>query len=322
MMSYRAGQGVANVSMLLNLLGGVGLLLFGVNLMSTGLQEVAGDRLRRAIQSTCTNSFFGLLTGTVVTALVHSSSAVSAMVVGLVNGRLMTLQQAIGVIMGANIGTTVTAQMIAFRPENLALPAVGIGAILYLLARGKPAGYAGQAVLGFGLLFLGLEAMEVSMLPLRDLPSFAKSMVQLSANPLLAVMVGTVMTAILQSSTATIGLLQSLAAQGFVPLKTAIPIMFGDNIGTTTDALIVGIGANLEARRAAILHTLFNTFGALLFIGLLPLWARVVAMTSTDISRQIANAHTLFNVASAIVMLPFSRHLVKAACWLVPDRGR
>lgn len=308
--------------MILNLLGGVGLLLFGVHLMSSGLQEVSGDRLRNAIRATCSNSILGLVTGTLVTALVHSSSAVSAIVVSLVNGRLMTLEQAVGVIMGANIGTTVTAQMIAFRPENLALPAVGLGAILYFLAREKPAGNAGQAVLGFGLLFLGLEAMDASMQPLRDLPSFGRTMVLLSGNPLLGVVAGTVMTAILQSSTATIGMLQSLAAQGFVPLKAAIPIMFGDNIGTTTDALIAGIGASLEARRAAVLHTLFNLIGTLLFLGLLPLAVRVVALTSSDISRQIANAHTLFNVVSAAVMLPFSRHLVEAACWLVPGRDR
>jgi phosphate:Na+ symporter len=308
--------------MLLNLLGGVGLLLFGVNLMSTGLREVAGDRLRRAIRAACSNSWFGLLTGSVVTALIHSSSAMSAIVVGLVNSRLMTLQQAVGVIMGVNIGTTVTAQMIAFRPENLALPAVGFGTVLHLLARERPAGYVGQALLGFGLLFLGLEAMDASVQPLRDLPSFGRAMVLLSGEPLLGVVAGIVMTVVLQSSTATIGMLQSLAAQGFVPLKAAIPIILGDNIGTTTDALIVSIGASLDARRAAILHTLFNVIGTLLFLGLLPLAVRVIALTSTDISRQIANAHTLFNVVSALVMLPFSKYLVGVACWLAPDRER
>ncbi len=301
------------MNVLIGIIGGLGLFLFGMHNMSEGLKQAAGERLKRLLEALTTNKLSGVITGTVVTALVQSSSATTVMVVGLVNARIMSLHQAVGVIMGANIGTTVTAQLIAFQIEEIALPAAGLGVFLYMFSKKERLRFLGQVVLGFGLLFLGLEVMKDALRPLRELEAFRQLLISFGQNPLLGVLAGTAITVAVQSSSASIGLLQSLAAEGLVPLRSALPILFGDNIGTTITAALSAIGASIAAKRAAAVHVVFNVVGTLIFLPLLPVVATVVSATSGDVVRQIANAHTLFNVTNTIIQLP----LAGAIVWLV-----
>lgn len=303
---------------LFGMLGGLGLFIYGMQLMGDGLQRAAGDRLRRILEALTTNPVMGVLLGACVTALIQSSSATTVIVVGLVNAGIMTIHQAAGVIMGANIGTTVTAQLIAFRLTDYNLPAIGLGLALMLFARSKPLRHIGQITFGFGLLFLGMGIMAGALKPLKDAPIFTRAMVSLGEHPILGVLVGTGFTAVVQSSSATIGVLQALASQGLVSLRAALPILFGDNIGTCVTALLASIGANVNARRAAYLHLLFNVIGTVVFMLALPLVFRAVSLTSTDVVRQIANAHTLFNSVNVLIQLPFIAVLVALATRLAP----
>lgn len=306
------------MNVLIGLVGGLGLFLFGVHNMSEGLKQAAGERLKRLLEALTTNRLSGVFTGAVVTALIQSSSATTVMVVGLVNARIMSLHQAVGVIMGANIGTTVTAQLIAFQIEALALPAAGLGVFLYMFSKKERLRFLGQVVLGFGLLFLGLEVMKEALRPLRELEAFRQLLVSFGENPFLGVIAGTAVTVAVQSSSASIGLLQSLAAEGLVPLRSALPILFGDNIGTTITAALSAIGASIAAKRAAAVHVVFNVVGTLIFLPLLPVIATIVAATSSDIVRQIANAHTLFNVTNTIIQLPLAGAIVWIVMRLLP----
>ncbi|MGB4303553.1 MAG: Na/Pi cotransporter family protein, partial [Syntrophomonadaceae bacterium] len=249
-------------------LGGLGIFLFGLRTMSDGLQSVAGDRMRSILEKGTRNPVRGVFTGLIVTGLIQSSSATTVLTVGLVNAELLTLRQAIGVIMGANIGTTVTAYLIGFNLKDYALPILGVGALIFLFARKKKLKSIGQAIFGFGLLFFGLTIMGDGMKPLKDLSFFADLMSSIDNNALIGVIIGVVFTAIVQSSSATIGVLQELANQGAVTYLQAVPILFGDNIGTTITALLAGLGASVAARRAALTHFLFNLFGTLIFLPL------------------------------------------------------
>lgn len=297
----------------IGIVGGLGLFLFGMHNMSEGLKQAAGERLKRLLEALTTNRLSGVATGTVVTAILQSSSATTVMVVGLVNARIMSLHQAVGVIMGANIGTTVTAQLIAFQIEALSLPAVGLGVLLFMFSKRERLRFLGQVVLGFGLLFLGLEVMKETLRPLRELEAFRELLISFGQNPVLGVIAGTAITVAVQSSSASIGLLQSLAAEGLVPLRSALPILFGDNIGTTITAALSAIGASVAAKRAAAVHVVFNVVGTLLFLPFLPIIASIVINTSDEIVRQIANAHTLFNVSNTVIQLPLAGVIV----WLV-----
>lgn len=303
------------------LVGGLGLFLFGMRSMADGLQKTAGDRLKRLLEVLTTNRISGVLMGALVTALLQSSSTTTVMTVGFVNARLLTLQQAVGVIMGANIGTTVTAQLIAFRLEQYALPTIGIGVALVMFARRERARYVGQALMGFGMLFLGLEVMTDSLRPLREAQVVKNLLLSLGATPLLGVLVGAGITVAVQSSSAAIGLLQSMAAEGLVPIQSALPILFGDNIGTTITAVLSSIGASVAAKRAAAVHVVFNVVGTVIFLLLLPILTPIVVATSADIVRQIANAHAMFNIANTIIQLPFAALIVWLVVKLVPDRG-
>lgn len=302
------------------IVGGLGLFLYGMRNMSDGLQNVAGQRLRRLLEVLTTNRFMGVLMGTLVTALVQSSSTTTVMVIGFVNARLMTLSQAVGVIMGANIGTTVTAQLIAFRLENYALPALGLGAVITLFAKRKKLRYLGQVIMGFGMLFLGITLMSNALTPLRELESFRRILVSLSDNPIFGVLAGTGLTVVLQSSSASIGILQSLAAQGLITAKAALPVLFGDNIGTTITAVISSIGATVAAKRAAAIHVVFNLIGTVIFVIALPVVLPLVVATSQDIVRQIANAHTMFNIGNTLIQLPFAGLIVWLVLHLVPGK--
>jgi len=310
------------VGIIFGLIGGLGLFLFGMRSMADGLQKTAGDRLKRLLEVLTTNRLSGVLMGAVVTALLQSSSTTTVMTVGFVNARLMTLQQAVGVIMGANIGTTVTAQLIAFRLEQYALPTIGIGVALVMFARRERARYIGQVLMGFGMLFLGLEVMTDALRPLRDAQVFKDLLVSLGTNPLMGVLVGTGITVAVQSSSAAIGLLQSMAAEGLIPIQSALPILFGDNIGTTITAVLSAIGASVAARRAAAVHVVFNVIGTVIFLILLPFLTPLVVASSADIVRQIANAHAMFNIINTVIQLPFAAAIVWLVVKLVPDRGR
>ncbi|MDD4569289.1 MAG: Na/Pi cotransporter family protein [Tepidanaerobacteraceae bacterium] len=301
-----------------SMFGGLGLFVYGMRLMGEGLERAAGDRLKGLLEILTRNRFLGVLMGALVTAIIQSSSATTVMVVGLVNAGIMDLSQAIGVIMGANIGTTMTAQLIAFKLTDLALPAIGLGTGIFLFGRNKTQRYIGQVVLGFGLLFFGMQTMQVALKPLSKMPEFISFMANFSKTPLLGVVAGFLTTGLVQSSSATIGILQALASQGIINISMALPILFGDNIGTCVTALLSSIGTNITARRTAVFHLAFNMVGTLVFMLILPLIQMFVSFTSADPVRQIANAHTIFNISNTLIQLPFTFLLAKLVTSLIP----
>jgi phosphate:Na+ symporter len=331
-------------SMAFAFMGGLGLFLYGMKIMSEGLQKTAGDRLRRILERLTSNRVVALLVGAMVTAVIQSSSATTVMVVGFVNAGLMNLMQAIGVILGANIGTTVTAQMIAFKIQRYALPAIGIGVGLRLFARRRKSQYIGEIFLGFGLLFYGLETMKHGLAAFKSLPAFQQAFVTFGTSPVLAVLAGALLTMVLQSSSATVGVTMALAASGMLTFTGGLGLVLGENIGTTITALLASIGTNVTARRAARAHFLFNVLGVCYVLLLFPFFAELVNhFTPGDpdmvvntaaqaaqlgvavgdkpyISRHLANAHTFFNVFNCLIFLPFIGLLAKVSTWMVPGR--
>ena len=302
---------------LLHVLAGVGLFLYGIKLMSDALQYLAGDRMRRLVGTLTSTPVRGVVIGALVTMLIQSSSGVTVMTVSFVNTGLMTLNQAIGVIMGANIGTTVTAQIIAFKIKDIALPFIAIGAFLALLSKNKRHRQMGNGLVGFGMIFLGMQTMEASMAFLRDRQDF---FLALGGNPLLGVLAGTALTVVVQSSAATIGLTIAMASQGLLDINAALPIILGDNIGTTITAVIAAIGTNRPAQQAAAAHVLFNTIGVAVFLLGLPLFKTAVLWTASDIGRQLANGHTMFNVLNTLLFLPFVGPYARFIRFILPDR--
>lgn len=300
-------------------LGGLGLFLYGMNLMGMSLEKAAGEKLKTLIEILTNNRLMGVLVGALVTMIIQSSSATTVMVVGFVNAGLMTLNQAVGVIMGANIGTTITSQLIAFKLTDIAPLAVAIGVALWITTSNKRVKNGAEILIGFGILFVGMDMMGASLAPLSKNETFKNIIVSLN-DPFLGVLVGMGLTTIIQSSSASIGLLQALATQGLIDINIAFPILFGDNIGTTTTTLISSVGTNKTAKRAAILHFLFNLIGTILFMTVLriPVQKLVVYLTPNNVQRQIANAHTFFNIFNVIIQFPFANLLVKAATKLVP----
>lgn len=294
----------AYVTLLFGLIGGLGLFLYGMQLMAEGLQKMAGDRLRRLLEVLTSTPIVGVLVGGLVTMLIQSSSATTVMVVGFVNAGLLTLKQAVSLIMGANIGTTVTAFMVSLKLTDLALPAIGIGFALSLLGKRKNTRFVGQTMLGFGLLFLGMKFMGDTMKPLKDSPYFTRLILSFGQSPLLGVLVGAVFTAIVQSSSATTGLVVTLASEGLIDLNSALALILGSNIGTTATAMLSAIGSQLAARRAAIAHLLFNVFGVVLFIIVFRPFVALVQTTHPLLERQVANAHILFNIINTMLLLP------------------
>ena len=305
-----------SMNAIFQLLGGVGLFLYGIKLMGDALQSLAGDRMRRLVGSLTRTPVRGVLIGAFVTMLIQSSSATTVMTVSFVHAGLMTLQQAVGVIMGANIGTTMTAQIIAFKLSAYALPLVGIGMFLAIFGKSKRQRYIGNGLVGFGLLFLGMKTMEDSMSFLRGRQDLFLSF---SSNPLLGVMVGTGITMVVQSSAATIGLTIAMATQGLFGLDAALPIVLGDNIGTTITAVLASFGANRSAKQTAAAHVMFNVIGVLWALALLPMFKSVVVLTAHDVSHQLANAHTLFNVLNTLFFLPFTGPFARLIQWILPS---
>jgi len=300
------------------LIGGLGLFLFGIKIMGEALQDLAGDKLRQLIASLTSTPVKGVFVGALVTILIQSSSATTVMSVSFVHAGLMTLKQAVGVIMGANIGTTVTAQLIAFKIKDYALPIIGIGMFLSVFGRTKKQKYIGSGLVGFGLLFLGMEHMGNSMSFLQGRKDI---FLAFSSHPVLGVLVGAVVTMLVQSSSATIGLTIAMAVQGLIDINIAIPILLGDNVGTTITAVLASLGSNRSAKQAAAAHVLFNLIGVAIFLLAMPLFKYLVFMTANDIGRQIANAHTLFNFTNTLIFLPFVSLFVKLIQRIVPSKG-
>nr|WP_206772850.1 Na/Pi cotransporter family protein [Bacillus mycoides] len=303
--------------MIFQFIGGLGIFLFGIKYMGDGLQQAAGDRLRDILDRFTTNPLMGVLAGMLVTVLIQSSSGTTALTVGLVSAGFMTLRQAIGVIMGANIGTTVTAFIIGIKIGEYALPIMAVGAILLFFFKNKKVHSVGQVVFGFGMLFFGLELMSAGMKPLRSLESFQELMVSMSDNPILGIVVGTVFTLIVQSSSATIGILQELFGQGAIDLQAALPVLFGDNIGTTITAVLAAIGTSIAARRAALVHVIFNIIGTIIFTIILIPFTSLIQYFQTSLNLNpemtIAFAHGTFNVTNTIIQFPF----IAVLAWIV-----
>lgn len=314
------------MEMAVGLLGGLGLFLYGMTIMGNGLQKSAGARLKKTIEILTTNRIVGMLVGAFVTMIIQSSSATTVMVVGFVNAGIMSLIQAAGVIMGANIGTTITAQMVALNLSEIAPAIVGIAVGVWIFSNNKKTTNVAEIFIGFGILFLGMELMKNSMKPLRELESFHDIILSFDANSikayLAAIFIGFVITAIVQSSSATTGILIAMAFEGLITLDIALPIIFGTNIGTCVTALISSIGANRTAKRAATIHMLFNVMGTLIFIILFrDITVHIAKSLSPDnTARQLANAHTFFNITNTILLLPFANHLVTMANKIIPVR--
>ena len=314
-----------SVANILSMAGGLGLFLFGIRTMGDGLENAAGAKLKRMLEVLTGNRFLAVLVGFVVTAIIQSSTATTVMVVGFVNAGMMSLAQAVGVIMGANIGTTVTSLLIALNFSSVAAAAVLVGVILMLASKKTVVKNLGAIFTGFGLLFLGIDMMSDSMAPLRESAGFMNFIVTVSESPLrplFGIILGIVMTAVLQSSSASVGVLQPLAMQGLVPLKFSVFVLFGQNIGTCLTALFSTVGAKKNSKRAAVIHLLFNLIGTGIFIliALLAPYVEWIEKLSPDPMAQIAISHIVFNIVSTVIMFPFANVLVKLSCLLVPGK--
>lgn len=311
---------INDIGMLFSFIGGLGLFLYGMNIMADGLQKSAGGKMKQLLGFLTNNRFLAVIVGTVITGIIQSSSATTVMVVGFVNAGIMTLAQAVGVIMGANIGTTVTAWIVSmsewgafFKPEFIAPLVVGIGSFVILFSKSSKKKTVGEIAVGFGILFIGLSLMSDSITPYKDAPIFSKAFTVLGNNPILALLAGLVVTGIIQSSSASVGILQTLAMNGIVNWKSAIFITLGQNIGTCVTALLSSAGAQKMAKRAAVIHLLFNVIGAIIF-GIIMFVIFTVApdFASSKIdSVQISIFHTIFNVSNTIILFPFANQLVK-----------
>lgn len=304
-------------------LGGIALFLYGMQLMGDGLQKAAGAKLQKILEVMTGRLPFGVLLGAVVTAVLQASGATTVMTVGLVNAGLLTLKQGFGIIMGANIGTTMTAQLIAFKLSDYITVLIFVGFFIQLLAKRRRGKYLGQVMLGFGILMLGMDMMGKAVMPLRNYPGFVDFIGAFSDNPLIGVGVGIVMTVLIQSSSATIGILIAMAGQGLIPLEGAIPVLLGDNIGTCITAILASMRANITAKRVALAHVMFNVIGSLIFVTFMSLFVKLVLAVSPhgDIARQIANAHTAFNVINTLLFMPFAGYFIKFIERLLPGKG-
>ena len=311
------------VELVLSLLGGLGLFLYGMQMMSTNLEAVAGNRMKQILVYSSANRFLGVFVGAGITALIQSSSATTVMTVGFVNSGLMSLRQAVWIIMGANIGTTITGQLIALDVGVLAPLIAFAGIILLIFVKNKKIQHIGGIVAGIGVLFIGMGMMSDAMVPLRDSPTFVELMTKFS-NPLLGIIVGAVFTAIIQSSSASVGILQALAMGGVINLHSAVFVLFGQNIGTCITALLASIGTSRNAKRATMIHFMFNVIGTVIFVTLCiltPFTDFIISLTPDNPVAQIANVHTIFNITTTVILLPFGTMLEKLATMMLPDKA-
>lgn len=316
----------------IGLFGGLALFLFGMDIMTLALKRVTGDHMKGLLERMTGNRLLGVLTGATVTAVIQSSSITTVLLVGFISAGLMSASQSVAVILGANIGTTVTAQVLAFKVDTIALPMLATGFFLSMIAKREEWRQGGLIILGLGLIFFGMSIMSDAMKPLRDFAPFLQFMQTLD-NPLMAALVGAGFTALIQSSSATTGILIVMAGQGLIGLEAAIALALGANIGTCITAMLASIGKPREAVRAAVVHTLFNVAGVMIWIGFVSQLAEIaraispahleltgLARTSAEVPRQIANVHTFFNVVNAALFVGFTTQISRLAEWLVPDR--
>ena len=305
----------------LALLGGLALFLYGMQMMSTGLEAAAGNRMKSILEKLTSNRVKGVLFGAAITAVIQSSSATTVMVVGFVNSGLMTLKQAVWVIMGANIGTTITGQLIALDIGAIAplFAIAGVGATMFI--KSEKVHHISSIFAGLGILFMGMDMMGAAMSPLKESEAFISLMTKFD-NPLLGILVGALFTAVIQSSSASVGILQALASTGMIPLSSAVFVLFGQNIGTCITAVLVSIGMKVNAKRTTVIHLLFNIIGTVLFTVIClvtPYVTWIEAMTPGDPVAQIANAHTVFNIVTTLLLLPFGTHMANIAVRILPD---
>lgn len=307
-----------NIDVLVGIFGGIGLFLYGMKIMGDGLENAAGDKLKTILEKLTTNRFLGVVLGAVVTAIIQSSAATTVMAVSFVNAGLMTLMQAVGVIMGANIGTTITAQMVSIDFSKIAPFIVGCGSLVILVSRKKKTKDIAHIALGFGLLFLGLTMMTGAMKPLANSQWFKDIIIFISGNIFLGILVGMLLTALIQSSSAITGVLVALATAGVIDMTAAFPIILGSNIGTCITAILSSIGTNRTAKKAALIHLVFNITGMLLILPIVNPFIDFIQNMGGTVARQVANAHTIFNVTVTIIIFPFAGLLVKLVNKILP----
>lgn len=310
-----------SITNILSLLGGLALFLYGMQMMSNGLEAAAGNKMKQILEKLTANRFLGVAVGAAITAVIQSSSATTVMVVGFVNSGMMTLSQAVWIIMGANIGTTITGQLIALDVGMMAPLFAFIGVAMVVFLKAPKAHHYGEILAGLGVLFIGMGMMSDSMSPLRDVPEFVSLMTKFS-NPIIGIAVGAAFTAVIQSSSASVGILQSLAGNGLLGLGDAVFVLFGQNIGTCITAVLAAIGTSKNAKRTTLIHLSFNVIGTVIFTVIClvsPLTALIESLTPGNAPAQIANMHTLFNIVTTLVLLPFGQYLAVVARKLLPD---
>ena len=310
-----------DLSLILKLLGGLALFLYGMQMMSDGLEKAAGDRLKTILEKLTSNRILGVIVGALITAAIQSSSATTVMVIGFVNARLMSLQQAVWIIMGANIGTTITGQLVALNVSEIAPLIAFAGVVLIVFLKNPKLHYFGSIIAGLGILFIGMDMMSSSMSPLRESEAFISLLTNFS-NPAIGILVGAVFTAIIQSSSASLGILQALARSGLIGLDGAVFVLFGQNIGTCITAVLASIGTGREAKQTTIIHLSFNIIGTIIFTTvclLTPLTSVVAGWSPDNAAQQIANMHTLFNVVTTLLLLPFGTYLAAFAQHILPS---
>ena len=310
-----------DLSLILKLLGGLALFLYGMQMMSDGLEKAAGDRLKTILEKLTSNRFLGVIVGALITAAIQSSSATTVMVIGFVNARLMTLQQAVWIIMGANIGTTITGQLVALNVSEIAPLIAFAGVVLIVFLKNPKLHYFGSIIAGLGILFIGMDMMSSSMSPLRESEAFISLLTNFS-NPAIGILVGALFTALIQSSSASLGILQALARSGLIGLDGAVFVLFGQNIGTCITAILASFGTSREAKQTTIIHLSFNIIGTIIFTTvclLTPLTSVVAGWSPDNAAQQIANMHTLFNVVTTLILLPFGTYLAALAQHILPS---
>lgn len=307
------------ILVLLQFSAGVALLLFGMRFMKDGLEKAAKTRIRRAIQTLTKTPVIGFITGTLITALVQSSTAVTVITIGFVNAGVLKFHQAVGIVLGTNVGTCITAQLISFKLEEIALPAIGLGSLMMLIPKRKSVRDIGQSIVGFGIVFLGINTMSDSLEPLKSSQEFINLLGQVSANPLLGVVAGVFFTALIHSSATTTGVVIALSRLDLLDLPTAIAIILGSNIGTCITGVLAAIGTPPGAKQVACAHVLLNVIGVALMLPFINPFADLVSATTPNLPRQIANAHTFFNVFSSLAVLPFSRQFASLVQKVIPE---
>jgi len=308
------------MNVIFNLIGGLALFIYGIHLMGDGLEKVASNKIRTILGKLTSSPLKGTIVGAIITSIIQSSSATTVLAVGFVNAGLLSFYQTLGIIFGANIGTTMTAQIIAFKLTEYALPVLAIGLCLYLICKNKSWKYFGLSLLGFGVLFLGLNIMTIGVKPLADSIIFKNIFIRFNTNPILAVIAGAIVTAIIQSSSVTTGIVLTLASLNLITLSGAVPLILGCNIGTCATALLACIGTSTNAKRTAVAHLFFNVFGTLIFLPFIHPFTHLIQLTSIDLARQCANAHTIFNVTCTLLILPFTKLYSKFIIKLVKEK--